>query len=162
MSHTNAGEHMTDSTVENRLRRLLLIISAFVFLGTPVELWLEDHTGETLQWIPFLLCAAGLIAAVAVLIRPQRMTILALRITMPIVAAGGLLGMGLHLLNNVAFEQEIRPSAAAGEALLAGLKGASPLLAPGILVLAAVVSLAATYYHPALGRREINLPVRPS
>jgi hypothetical protein len=138
--------------VENRLRQMLFIITACVFLGTPVELLLHDHTGETLQRIPFFLCASGLIAVVAVLIRPQRITVRAVRVIMPIVAAGGLLGIGLHLFNNVAFEQEIRPSAEAGEALLAGLKGANPLLAPGILVFAAIVALVATYAHPALGK----------
>ncbi len=141
--------------VENRLRQWLFIITAFVFLGTPVELLLHEHTGETLQRIPFFLCAAGLIAVVAVLIRPQRITVRAVRVIMPVVAAGGLLGMGLHLFNNVAFEQEIRPSAEASEALLAGLKGGNPLFAPGILVFAAVVALAATYYHPALGKRSL-------
>ncbi|MEP7291582.1 MAG: hypothetical protein ABI835_07345 [Chloroflexota bacterium] len=30
------------------------------------------------------------------------------------------------------------------------MKGANPLLAPGILVFAAVVALLATYYHPVL------------
>lgn len=145
---------MIDSKIDNRLRRLLFLITGLVFLGTPVELFLEDHTGETIQFTPFILCAAGLIVVIAALIRPQRMTVLAVRFVMPVVAAGGLLGMTLHLVNNVAFEQEIRPSATAVEALLAGLKGGNPLFAPGILVFAAMVALAATYAHPALGRRS--------
>jgi hypothetical protein len=36
--------------------------------------------------------------------------------------------------------------------LLEALTGAAPLLAPGVLALAGVLAIAATYYHPALGR----------
>ncbi|MBL8156945.1 MAG: hypothetical protein JNM70_22415, partial [Anaerolineae bacterium] len=60
------------------------------------------------------------------------------------------LGLGLHLLGNTQFEQEIRPSAAAVDVLLEALKGANPLLAPGILALAGLLAIAATTYHPML------------
>jgi hypothetical protein len=136
--------------IEGRLRRILLLLVTLVFPGTVAELILEEHTKETLQWIPFILCAAGFVAVVAALVRPERITLLALRVVMVFVGAGGLLGMGLHLLNNYEFAREIRPSAASADLIIPALKGANPLLAPGILVFAAVVALAATYYHPAL------------
>ncbi|HEX2619849.1 MAG TPA: hypothetical protein VHL11_06875, partial [Phototrophicaceae bacterium] len=111
---------------------------------------LAGHVKETLQLIPFGLCFLGFLAVTAVLLRPQRLTILVLRITMVGVAAGSLLGMYLHLKTNLDFELEIRPNAAIGDVLMEALKGASPLLAPGILALVAVLAIAATYYHPAL------------
>jgi hypothetical protein len=67
-------------------------------------------------------------------------------------AFGGLLEIGLHLWNNFGFEREIRPNAAMGDAFINTLEGANPLLAPGILVVAALIAVAATYYHPALVR----------
>jgi hypothetical protein len=145
---------MTREGVEGRLRRFLLLITAFIFVGTPVELVLEEHTKETLQLIPFVLCGVGLLAVVAALVRPQKATLLALRVAMLLVALGGVLGIALHLWNNFEFEREIRPNLAVGDAFINTLKGANPLLAPGILVVAALIAIAATYYHPALGRQE--------
>ena len=49
------------------------------------------------------------------------------------------------------------PNAALMDAVLNGLKGASPLLAPGTLIFAALLALIATYRHPALG--QLNTPV---
>lgn len=142
------------AAVENRLRRFLLILTAVVFPGTVLELLLEEHTKETIQWIPFVLCAAGFIVVIAVLRRPQRSTVMALRLVMVFVAGGGLLGMALHLWNNYTFVQEIHPNTPATDLALSALKGANPLFAPGILVFAAVVAIAATYYHPALRKPE--------
>ena len=141
-------------TVENRMRQSLLLLAAFIFPGTVVELILEDHTKETLQFLPFVLCIAGFITVVAVLLRPQKLTLLILRITMLGTAAGGLLGMLVHLVNNFEFVQEIQPNAAASELIVKTLKGANPLLAPGILAFAAIIALIATYYHPAMGGRD--------
>jgi hypothetical protein len=75
-----------------------------------------------------------------------------LRIAMVIVGLGGMIGMGIHMLENFTFEQDIRPNEALIDTLVATLKGAAPFLAPGVLVFAAIVALAATYYHPALGK----------
>ncbi len=77
-----------------------------------------------------------------------------MRIAMLVTVAGGVFGMAIHLYTNFTFEQDIRPNAAVGDLILSTLKGAAPLLAPGILVFAALIALIATYYHPLLGRRE--------
>jgi hypothetical protein len=144
---------MTTQALESGFRRFLLLMAALIMLAALVELVLEEHTKETLQLIPFFLCGLGLLSVGAVLARPQRRTLLALRAVMVLLALGGLLGVGLHLANNVAFEKEIRPNAAVGDLFVQGLKGANPLLAPGVLVFAALLATAATYYHPALGTR---------
>lgn len=145
---------MSSSTVEGRLRRFMLALATFLFIGTPVELLFNEHFGEPLQLIPFVLCGLGAITAGLALFRPRRGTLLALRVTMVIVALGSLLGMYLHLSGNFEFELEIRPGAGLGDVLAEALSGANPLLAPGILAITAVIALAATYYHPALGRRS--------
>jgi hypothetical protein len=142
---------MSSTAVEERLRRFLLVIVIFLCLGTLVELLLEEHYKESLQLIPFGLCGTAILTVLAVLIRPQRNTILLLRIVMIIVVLGSLLGIYLHLDSNLQFELEIRPNATAGDVWLDALRGANPLLAPGILALGSMLALLATYFHPALG-----------
>jgi hypothetical protein len=144
---------MSSTAVEERLRRFLLIIVAFVYLGTLIELVLEEHFKELNQLIPFVLCGLGILAVLAVLFRPQRNTILVMRGIMVVAALGSLLGIYLHLTGNFAFELEMRPNAVPGDVVTQALTGASPLLAPGILALGAVLAIAATYYHPALGTK---------
>jgi hypothetical protein len=145
---------MSAAVVVNRFRRLLLILSACLCVGTIVELRLRDHIKEPPQLIPFGLCAAGLIVILAVLIRPDRNTIRALRVLMAFLVIGSVLGVYFHLQNNFELELEMRPGASPGDVVMQALTGASPLLAPGILALAAVLAIAGTYYHPALGWAE--------
>jgi hypothetical protein len=145
---------MTSVALLSRLRQFLLVMTALVLLAALAELWLEDHTGEALQIAPFVLCGAGLIAVGAALLRPQRATLIALRVAMVPLALGGMVGIGLHLLNNFEFAREIRPNAATSDLVWAAFKGANPLMAPGVLVFAALLAIAATYYHPALARDE--------
>lgn len=144
---------MTAARIEGRLRRMLLVLAGLVFTATLVELVLEEHTKETLQFVPFVLCVVGLLAVISALARPGARTLLALRWTMVVVALGGMFGAFIHLRGNLLFEQEIRPNAETGELIVAMLKGAAPLLAPGILMFGALIALAATYYHPSLGKR---------
>lgn len=140
--------------VEGRIRRWLLILSVLSFGVTVVELILQEHTGEPLQLLPFALCGIGIVAVLAVLLRPGRSTIVMMRITMLIVGMGGVLGLAVHLLRNIGFEQEIRPNAATLDVVLNALKGASPLLAPGAIVFAALLGIIAAYEHPRLGQPQ--------
>lgn len=144
---------MSSAAVEQRLRSFLLIVVEFVYLGTLAELVLEEHVKEPLQLIPFGLCGLGVLAVLAVLFRPQRNTILVMRAIMVVAALGSLLGIYLHLAANFEFELEMRPNATAGDVIRQALMGASPLLAPGILALGAILAIAATYYHPALSKK---------
>jgi hypothetical protein len=141
---------MDTETIVERLRKFLMALAGFTFFATVVELLLEDHTKEALQYTPFALCMIGFISIAAALLRPGQNTIRSLRIAMVVVGLGGMIGMGVHMLENFTFEQDIRPNEALFDTLLATLKGAAPLLAPGVLVFAAMIALAATYYHPAL------------
>ena len=150
---TMVEKTVTSFLIEQRLRRFFLWLAGGIFLGTVVELLLANHLEDPIQWIPFGLCALGMAAIMAVLRRPQRGTVLALRAVMGLAALGSLYGVWEHLEGNIGFASEIKPNATTIQLLLAGLTGGNPLLAPGILALAAIIALAATYYHPALGRR---------
>ena len=141
---------MTPADILSRLRRFLLLFSVLLFGGAVVELWLVNHKEDTLQLIPFGLCALGTAAALLALLRPRRATLWLLRGSMALVVCGTLLGIYLHLDGNIDFQREIDPGAPASDMLPSVLAGANPLLAPSILSVAAVVALAATYRHPAL------------
>jgi hypothetical protein len=140
------------AAVETRLRRALLLLAVLGLGAALIELLLEDHYQEPLQFIPFGLCAIGLPALVAALARPSAATLRVLRWVMLVVALGGALGVTIHLLGNFNFEQEVHPTLAIGQRLINTLKGADPLLAPGSFTFAALLALLATYAHPALER----------
>jgi peptidoglycan/LPS O-acetylase OafA/YrhL len=133
-----------------RLRRFLLALSAVLLAGAVTELWLVEHTEDPVQLTPFVLCGLGAAVAVVALLRPNRASLWALRAVMLLVAAGSLLGVYLHVEGNFALESELNPGMAGAQLLLGALGGANPLLAPGVLAVAAVLALAATYQHPAI------------
>jgi len=141
---------MTPDVVLSRLRQFLLAFSVVLLGGALLELWLIEHTEDPLQFVPFGLCGLGALALLAALLRPRRSTLLALRVCMALVVSGSLLGIYLHVDGNLALQREISPNATTGATLFGALGGANPLLAPGILAVAALLALAATYYHPAL------------
>lgn len=145
---------MSDSLVLARLRLFLLVIAAGLFLGSAAELFLIGHWKDPVQFIPFALCGLGLLVVGWVSLRPSPLAIMALRVSMALILAGSLFGIYEHVLNNLAFEMEIYPNEAMTDALLHAFGGANPLLAPGILGLAALLAIAATYYHPEVQKRN--------
>lgn len=136
---------MTPATVLRRLRWFLLAMALLLFVGTLVELWLVGHTEDAVQWVPFALCALGLVTIFVTMFARGRKSSLLLRACMFVVIAGSAFGVYQHVSNNVAFEREINPSAAGRQLILKGLSGANPLLAPATLGVAALLALAATY-----------------
>lgn len=137
-----------------RPRRLLFGVAAAAFAGTIVELVLAEHWEEAAQLIPLVLAMVGLATVVAGAFRPSRATLWLLRAAMLPVALGTLLGVREHLEGNAEIFVEVNAGAALPEAIWGALSGAAPVLAPGILVLAAVIALAATYQHPALAAEQ--------
>ncbi len=152
---------MNAVTFERWMRRFLLIIVECLCVGTMIELYLEKHYKETNQFIPFVLCILGFVSVLAVQWRPGRNTIWFLRIMMIVVVLGSLLGGYLHLSANIDFQVEMRPNQSAVDSFFAALMGTAPILAPGMLGLAGVLALAATYYHPAMGKR-VSEAVQPT
>ena len=140
---------MNSEIVLARLRQFLLVISAGVFIMTVTELFFLSHWSETMQFLPFVLSGLGLITLALAYFRPGRGTMTLLRWSMIIIAACSLIGVYEHMANNLGFQMEIQPNATTWELILATLEGANPVLAPGILMLGAVIGVAATYQHPA-------------
>ena len=145
---------MTAAEVLLRLRRFLLVLSLLIFLGTLVELFLVNHTEDLIQWVPFVLSGLSVLAILAAAVRRTRPTTFLLRACMILAIIGSGLGIYQHVSNNIAFEKEIHPNSAGRELIMKGLGGANPLLAPGMLAIAGLLALAATYKQPMTERRD--------
>lgn len=145
---------MNATVILARLRRFLLVLAVLLCVGTFVELWAAEHYHEPIQILPFVLAGLGLLTILVVLVRPGRAAIRLMQAVMLLNGLGGAFGVYEHIEHNLAFELEIRPNAAVTDVLIEALQGASPLLAPGILGLAAVLALAAVYYHPVLEKKR--------
>ncbi len=119
-----------------------------------MELWLEEHTRNVIQGIPFFLCGLGIAAILLAMTRTQRWTLQILRIAMILVCAGSLFGIYQHFQHNLGFELGMRPNAVVSDVLIPALRGASPMLAPGNLALAGILGIAGTYRHPKLSKND--------
>lgn len=146
---------MSDSQILGRLRRFLLQVVVGLCALTLVELWLEEHI-EDLQLVPFVLCSLTLVTTLLYFRRPGRRTLVALRASLVLLAAGSLLGIWLHVSGNLAFALEIRPNAAIGDVWYEALSGGSPLLAPGILALTAMLAGASTWRQDPAGSSALH------
>lgn len=138
---------MSTQEVLRRLRLFLLALSSLLFAGTLLELSLVNHTEDAIQWLAFVLAGLGLLVTLSVLARRGPVTISLLRWSMILVIVGSLFGIYQHVSNNIAFEREIQSNSTWSHLMWRGLSGANPLLAPGTLAVAGLLSLAGTYKY---------------
>ena len=131
-------------------RTLILGVVALGASGLVIELLLLEHWNATPQLIPLTTLALVLIATGVVAVRAERRTLGAFRAVMVWALVAGLLGIGLHLRDNVAFEREIAPDASVVSTLWHAFRGATPLLAPGSLAQLGLIGLVFAYGHPGL------------
>jgi hypothetical protein len=145
---------MTERRTLSRLLTFLYALSFALFLGTIGELFAVKHygDGERIRVLPFGLCIAGGLAVIAVWWRPSRTTFAVVRATMMVIALGSLLGLYEHLNGNYGFVREVRPNASLRTKIIETLTGHAPLMAPGVLAVAAIVAIAGTYAGAALAR----------
>lgn len=131
------------------IRALLLGSLAVGVLGTIGELILLRHIDRPTQWIPLVL----LVGSVPILAwhakAPGSSSVRALQVAMVALVAAGVLGVGLHYGGNVDFERELQPDEHGWTFLRKTVAGATPVLAPGSMVLLGLVGLAHAYRHPA-------------
>ncbi|HEY3092391.1 MAG TPA: hypothetical protein VGJ52_04815 [Vicinamibacterales bacterium] len=143
---------MVDSSESETLasiRKLLLAALAIGVVGTSGELILLRHIDKPAQWIPLVF----LVAAFPVLIwhasSPGVASVRTLQALMLAFIALGVLGVGLHYDGNVEFQRELNPSERGWTFVRKTVAGATPVLAPGSMVLLGLVGLAHAYRHPA-------------
>jgi hypothetical protein len=126
------------------IRRLLAGIFLFGSVGTGAELLLLDHVEDAWQMAPLVLIgvACGLLALVA--LRPSPGAIRLFQLTMVAFVLSGVAGMALHYQGNVEFELELQPDASGLPLVWESLKGATPALAPGTMMLLGALGLTCT------------------
>ena len=138
---------ITAAEVLRRLRKFLLVLSLLLFVGALVELLLVGHTVELVQWIAFVLAGAGALSVTMTLFNFGPATVRILRLCMIVVALGSFFGIYQHISGNIAFAREIHPDSSTSQLFWRGLQGGNPLLAPGVLAVAALLALSATYRY---------------
>ena len=124
-----------DARVLRSVQRFLSATLLVGSLGTLGELLLLGHTGEATQWIPVvaLVCAVLVIAWQAA--APGRTSTSAMAVLMGAFLLIGALGVVLHYRSNAEFERELHPTEQGLLFLRKTATGATPLLAPGSMVL---------------------------
>jgi len=130
------------------IRRLLLGALAIGVLGTIGELILLRHIDKLAQWIPLVFLGAGVAIISWHAAAPGALTVRALQFLMAAFVVLGVVGVGLHYNGNVEFERELHPDEHGWEFIRKTVAGATPVLAPGSMVLLGLVGLAHAYHHP--------------
>ena len=136
------------------LRQLLLALILVGTVGLEVELALLRHAETRNQLIPHVALLTGLIATVAVYVRPGPVTLRSFQTVMFVFLVVGALGVYLHVQGNVEFALERDPSISGAGLFWKALRGATPALAPGALAQLGLLGILYSYRHPALARHS--------
>ena len=130
-------------------------------IGTVGELILLRHFDEPAQWIPLVALGVALPILTWHAASPGPASVRTLQILMYGFVALGILGVGLHYDGNVEFERELNSGERGWTFVRKTVAGATPVLAPGSMVLLGLVGLAHAYRHPSLdggsARRETTV-----
>ncbi|HEX5107761.1 MAG TPA: hypothetical protein VFV95_04910 [Vicinamibacterales bacterium] len=145
-------EASRDSATLRSIRTLLLISLGIGITGTAGELALLGHVESATQWIPLLALALSVPVLLWHVAAPGRASVRALRLLMMAFIAVGIIGVALHYDGNVEFERELHPKDEGMTFLAHVMAGATPVLAPGSMVLLGLVGIAHAYRHPAAAR----------
>lgn len=156
----NAGAATGDAS-PGLLRRLLLGLGGVSAAGALAELGLERHWGSIVKVIPWFAIGVLLVALVLVAAKPNRPRLQLARGLCAVVALSSLVGVYKHVEENrkagaldFRYADRWESLSAASQWWKAATKtvGPAPILAPGVLIQAAVSVAAATVGHPARRR----------
>ena len=114
----------------------IFIIGIF---GTSLELLLLDHTEDFWQIIPLILLGVGFISFFIGSFTHLRLRWEIFRGIMIIFLLSGIYGFLLHYETNVEFEKEMYPGLEGIELFIKSMKGATPSLAPGAMMMLAFI-----------------------
>jgi len=123
------------------LRGALLAILLLGVIGTGVELLLLGHTEDLWQWEPLVSFAAGV---AALLWHAASRTAWSRRVCVTVMAlavVSGMVGVFLHYRGNVEFELEMVPALGGMVLFQEAMTGATPVLAPGTMVVLGLLGL---------------------
>jgi hypothetical protein len=140
-----------DARVLRSVQRLLSATLLTGSLGTLGELLLLGHTGEATQWFPIVVLVCAVIVVAWQAIAPGRAAATALTVLMAAFVLVGALGVVLHYRSNAEFERELHPTEQGLLFLRKTATGATPLLAPGSMVLLGLIGLIQVYSFSSQG-----------
>lgn len=129
--------------MERKLRILLLALFLFS-LGAATELFLTSHT-EGWQLVPLILMILSVVALGWFAIVRNKTGLRLFQGIMVCFIISGAVGVLLHFNSNEEFALEVYPSLAGVDLLWKSVKGAAPILAPGIMVQLGVLGLGYAY-----------------
>ncbi len=132
-------------TVNTRnVRTQLTLVLLIGTMGMGTELVLLEHFDSPWQWIPIALLGTGALSAGLGLLLVGPWVVRTHRIVMGMLILAGGVGQYLHYSGNVEFELEMYPSRHGAQLVWESLKGATPTMAPGAMILLGLVGLVAT------------------
>ncbi|MGH7720499.1 MAG: hypothetical protein ACREON_16835 [Gemmatimonadaceae bacterium] len=132
------------------LRLILLATLALGLVGTGVELLLLEHTEDYWQLVPLVLIGGALLVLAWHAVDRRARSTRAIRAMMLLFVVSGIVGLVLHYQGNVEFEREMYPGLGGTSLFRQAMSGATPALAPGMMIQLALLGLAYTFRHPAL------------
>ena len=126
--------------MERRLRILLLALFLFTLFGAATELLLTSHT-DGWQLVPLILLVLCVVALGWFAIVRNKTGFRLFQGVMVCCIISGAVGVLLHFNSNEEFALEVYPGLAPLDLLWKSVKGAAPILAPGIMVQLGVLGL---------------------
>ena len=115
--------------------------------GTMAELFFLDHTEDLWQLVPVVLLGLGLVAFGWNHFHNNLKTRKIFGGVMVLFFLSGILGMWLHYKSNTEFELEMYPYLQGFSLFWESMKGAIPSLAPGAMVMLALIGYMSYYKH---------------
>lgn len=141
MSTPGPGRHPT----LDQIRRLVLALVLLGCSGVAAELLLLDHVESWQQWVPLVLLGAGFVSGAVLAVRPGTTVLTIFRTAMVSFVLAGLAGLYLHYSGNVEWELERSPELGGVRLVWESLRGATPALAPGVMIQLGLMGLVVAY-----------------
>ncbi|MDW3651910.1 MAG: hypothetical protein R8P61_32855 [Bacteroidia bacterium] len=123
------------------MHKYLLAIFLFSLFGSVAELFLLEHTEGFWQQVPIILMPVSLVVLVWYYLDDRKLSRRSFQLVMGLFIISGFAGIGLHYNGNLEFELEMYPSMEGWELIWKTLKGATPVLAPGMMTALGLLGL---------------------
>lgn len=117
-------------------------------IGSAIELLLLKHTDGALQVLPLGLIGLALVALAWYGLRSNPLSRTLLQLVMLLFLLSGVAGVLLHYRGNVEWELERMPGTGGWELFRHAIMGATPALAPGVMLHLGLVGLLFIYLQP--------------
>jgi hypothetical protein len=127
------------------IRRMLGAIFLFGSVGTSAELMLMGHTEGVWQNVPLILMAIGC-GTLGLVANKRGITQLRVfQLVLILIVFSGIAGVLLHYKGNAEFELELDPDLSGVALFTESMRGATPALAPGTMVLLGALGFGYAY-----------------